>query len=570
MKWFYNMKISVKLLTGFFMVAFIAGVVGVIGITNIRSIDQKFSQLFEQYGVALGEIGEISTNFHISRNLMSQEIIENGAANTEEAIKLRDKEIDAGLAAFALSIQTPEEQAEFDALKNLLVQYRSVRGSIIFLAQSDQTEQAIKKMNDTLPTVETAEQAITKIVNDKKTFGRQLSAEYSAQTAKTVATMIFFVLISMLLAIGLGIFISRTINNPVKGLVAIAKKVSEGDLNVDITVETKDEIGVLQEAFKKLVDNNNQVMTNIKAASEQVATGSKQVSESSVVLSQGATEQASSVEELTASLEEISAQTKINADNASQANTIAETARSNAENGNNQMKEMQKAMEEINNASGNISKIIKVIDEIAFQTNILALNAAVEAARAGQQGKGFAVVAEEVRNLAARSANAAKETTGMIEDSIKKVAGGTQIANQTAEALNEIVEDIAKVSNFVSNIAIASNEQAAGIAQINQGILQVSQVIQSNSATSEESAAASEELSSQAELLKEQVSQFKLKKSNPADSYGESRNIEMDIHQIIETINHKNKAVSAKKGDAEAKTAKPKKIEMNDMEFGKY
>jgi methyl-accepting chemotaxis protein len=287
------------------------------------------------------------------------------------------------------------------------------------------------------------------------------------------------------------------------------RTVAKNDLTIDVNLlGSEDTMGM---ALKTLVDNLNDAFRNIATATNQVSTGSQQVADTSIALSQGATEQASSVEELSASMEEISAQTKQNSDNANEANTLAKTAKVNAEQGNRQMLEMLRAMQEINESSANISKVIKVIDDIAFQTNILALNAAVEAARAGQAGKGFAVVAEEVRNLAARSASAAKETTEMIEGSIQKAENGTKIVNETASALAKIVAGIEQVAYLVGNINAASNEQSLGIAQVNQGIMQVSQVVQTNAATSEESAAASEEMSSQAQFLMEMIEQFKLR-----------------------------------------------------------
>ena len=302
-------------------------------------------------------------------------------------------------------------------------------------------------------------------------------------------------------------FLKRYVDEITKTL----EEVGRGNLDQHITTEYLGDFQAIKKALNEITTELSNTMIEINEAAGQVGAGATQISDGGQALAQGTTEQASSIQELTASIEEVAGETKQNAVHANEANVRAMEVRKNAEVGNDQMNKMVSAMVEINESSSNISKIIKVIDDIAFQTNILALNAAVEAARAGQHGKGFAVVAEEVRTLAARSAEAAKETTGLIEGSIDKVEVGTKIADETAESLREILNEIEKVTSLVGNIAQASNEQASEIAQIKQGVEQVSLVAQTNSATAEESAAASEELSSQAEMLKRMVGSFQLK-----------------------------------------------------------
>ena len=288
----------------------------------------------------------------------------------------------------------------------------------------------------------------------------------------------------------------------------VTKEISTGNLDVEVVARTSDD--VMRVALSELIDKNSNAISNVKDAAYQVNVSASQVASASEALAQGSTEQASAIEQITASIADVAEKTKENATQANVAAELISKAIEDVKTGNVQMQDMVIAMQEINKASENISKIIKVIDDIAFQTNILALNAAVEAARAGEAGKGFAVVAEEVRNLAAKSSAAAAETAELIENSIQKVETGSKMANVTAEALVEINDVVKKSESIITDIASASNYQATAIVQIEQAIGQVSQVVQTNSATSEECAAASQEMSSQAVRVRDLVSAFKL------------------------------------------------------------
>ncbi|HPG56275.1 MAG TPA: methyl-accepting chemotaxis protein [Candidatus Wallbacteria bacterium] len=303
---------------------------------------------------------------------------------------------------------------------------------------------------------------------------------------------------------------------PVEEASACLAEMARGNLDVYMKGDYRGDHAIIKESLNKTIDSMNETLAQVTIAVDQVDTGSRQVSDASQSLSQSATESASAIEEITATMQEISSQTRQNADNAGSANKLSADARNSAEEGNDKMHAMKKAMAEINEASANVAKIIKAIDEIAFQTNLLALNAAVEAARAGKHGKGFTVVAEEVRNLAQRSAKAAKETAEMIESSIKKAEAGAKIAQDTAQSLETIVSGSAKVTDLIGEIAAAAHEQEKSVTQVNQGLAQIDNVTQQNTATAEEAAAASEELSSQAAELKGMLARFNLRKSGAA------------------------------------------------------
>ena len=384
-------------------------------------------------------------------------------------------------------------------------------------------------------------------------------SEFMAARNQLILMCAIFSIVGLLILIAISFFLIKRALNPLLGIALAGKAVAEGNFDVKVSYDRQDEIGDLAAAiqsvmqhvqeiisdlsdklselakgnFRVSLENTeqypgayrpllnslqeisndlNKTMAEIKTSAKEVNAGAEQVSAGAQGLSQGATEQASSIEELSATVNDISEHIKKTAENTRLANTEAQNAGKEVSHSDKQMQQMKAAMENINQKSGEISKIIKTIDDIAFQTNILALNAAIEAARAGVAGKGFAVVADEVGNLAQKSANAAKDTTMLIEETLQAVEQGTVLADSTAESLQRVVTGTGKVTELVNQIAEASVEQSRAVEQVSTGIDQISSVVQSNTATAEESAAASEELSGQANILNDLVGRFQLKK----------------------------------------------------------
>ncbi len=423
--------------------------------------------------------------------------VKNGILDTDVAIRSNDELLDLYHAVD--DIRTTSKQLVADSI---LLTEAAVEGRLEERADAEQHHGEYKRLVEGINrTLDTIVEPIVQVVDmlqqmEQGNLDARIETEYRGEFAVVRDTLN-----------GTMDALNRYISETRRVLSAA----SEGDLTQAISSEFKGDFDELKESVNTIVDTLNDTFEGISSAADQVASGTRQVADGSQAISQGATEQASAIEELTATITELAAQTKENAKSASHANELSVAVKEEAATGSSRMQEMQRAMEEINDSSENIRKIIKVIDDIAFQTNILALNAAVEAARAGQHGRGFAVVAEEVRNLASRSAQAAKETTALIERSIKKAEAGTKFANNTARSLSAIVDGVDKTVELVGQIAIASNEQATGIMQINRGIDQLSDVVQNNSATAEESAATTQELSGQADMLKNMVAQVRRK-----------------------------------------------------------
>ena len=552
-----KLKTKSLMIGSYTLIAVIVVLLAIFSIFVVRSVYNAQNARFDRYGKGYGELCrgysqykeiQLTIDEFLITGQNGDEVLSNVSESTEKMQTLFER--------MESYLKEKDELSLEDQIHEGINSYITYLESIYKLYEDHASQQAITM--EILKGKE-YETQIRKSFEDLITLMDTRSAEHEELVRRNVdcvtMAMMAFSIVVLVIIITVEVYMARRIRIPLKALSDVSKEVAQGNLNVSIKKKRDDEFGGLMDdlavmiqnmkeqtrianevsrgnldldvrprgqedmlgnALREMVEDNNRVLSGIKESAMQVTTGSNEVADASQSLAQGTTQQASAIEQITASIEEIAQRTKVNAADAASASELVQDTKVGAELGNQQMKHMMKAMGEINESSENISKIIKVIDDIAFQTNILALNAAVEAARAGNHGKGFAVVADEVRNLAGKSAAAARETAEMIEDSIQKVEKGSKLASQTAEALDHIVGSVEKIVALVNGIADASNIQAGSVAQIETALSQVSQVVQTNSATSEECAAASEELSNQAERLKQLLSKFQLRKETHA------------------------------------------------------
>lgn len=552
-----NLKVRTKLTIFSSILLLLMLMIAVTSIEVVNLTNRAHAKRYSNYGEGELELEEAFSNFHevkVHLRNMLYLYADNETKQQAEISTINAKiaEADEHLAAFADRMDNYDSSIEnnYDKFIAYINEYEDSVQRAISYVYNNQLEKGREELLSTgVTSANNAENVMNTILADMDKASDAASELISTQIKGMTVIIVVLFVISFLVAVIFFFTTVKSITAPMAQLSAAAKKLAMGDVEVECKKQHDDDLGelmddfsnmaaaikeqakiadviahgdltvhveprcdkdILGRALRKMVADNNATLSNIKESTMQVTIGAEQVATASQALAQGSTEQASAIEQVTASMDEIAERTKGNASEASEANELVHNVKDMAVAGNGQMKSMINAMNDINESSETISKIIKVIDDIAFQTNILALNAAVEAARAGVHGKGFAVVAEEVRNLAAKSASAASETAEMIEDSIRKVNNGTKLAEETAKSLDEIVGSIDKIVSLISNIAVASNDQATAVSQIDQAIGQVSTVVQTNSATSEQCAAASEELSNQAATLRNLMANYKL------------------------------------------------------------
>ncbi|WP_312643745.1 methyl-accepting chemotaxis protein [Hydrogenoanaerobacterium sp.] len=578
-----RLKIGPRILVSFGLVFLLYAITMCISLFSISSVGEKLDNFYNK------DFSVVNTAWNVRLLMTSAEknifssVTDDNPQNTANFLKLARKNLeDLEDANMELNEKFTGDPALLETYNQAMKKAKPVREQLINSIAGGYCTIALQTMNkEYLPLMKDANSAldqISAIASDSAKTAVDGGAKIRKQV---VVTLLVFSIANLVVIAFITLALTKGIVKPLSEIEKAAHELAKGNLQKEITYSGSDEVGMLaqsmretieklklvienigvvlgkvadcdltaevnveyagdfapvKEAIEKILCAMNSTMHQIEQASGQVAGGSNQVSGGAQALSQGATEQASAIQQLAASINEVSEQVKVTASGTNATKELVHITGDALIKSNQQMQVMLGAMENINSSSKEIGKIIKTIDDFAFQTNILALNAAVEAARAGQAGKGFAVVADEVRRLASKSAEAAKDTADLIEKSMKQVAGGTKTANETAKSLQYIVENTKKITGLVNEISAASTEEAAAITQITRGIEQISSVVQTNSATAEESAAASEELNGQAQLLKGLVKKFSLKKADVKDEVCPEEPSDEEAEEIITSL----------------------------------
>lgn len=510
-QWAKNLKIGVKLCIGFAIIIIAFGFAAYNSYTNIKDLNTRYLDLVNRNEKFLNIIQE-NTAYVKDMAIATLKVV---MYKQDTYIELFNKDIklyDENYNKMLSMIKTPEILQLVKESKMREEAYITVIQELFSEAKKGNDKKVDELILKAAGLRNDFEKTIVDTRDKEYTVIDSLISDLTAKAKSTINIILLFSIIAVILGILTAIIITLSIVNPLNGVINILQDINEGDgdLTKRINHKSNDEVGVVSNLFDSFVSKLEAMIKSIKEASEGVARASDEISAGNQDLSQRTQEQASSLEETSSAIEELTATVKQNADNSQKANTLAVKAKDIVGEGNNVVKETIQAMDAVTQSSKKISEIINVVNDIAFQTNLLALNAAVEAARAGEQGRGFAVVAVEVRNLAQRSADAAKEIQVLINDSVEKIQNGNQLVLKTGEYLDKITESIQTVSDLVSEITAASREQSTGIEEVNRAILQMDQVTQQNASLVEESAASSEAMSGEAEELYNLASQFKV------------------------------------------------------------
>ena len=540
-----KMKIGTKLLMSFLLAVMISSLAGIASMFLMHHMDTTYGNALTDYGFLQGDIGKLGMDFQAHRTTVLYLIQETDSARRSE---LKD-ELQVYVTSIAADMDELDQDCTLPAdkefcadLRNLMDEYTVARDETIRISDRSSDEATAYFRANAAPLAKELSQQINTMLTEKSTAGNIQSKTLTKQARTSLITNILILVAAIVISVLIALRLTRSFVRPLKEIEKAAKETANGNFQISVTYSGQDELGQLSDSIRRMTeniriiikdisiclaemargnfdiqstasdayqgeyisihdsifrlrDNLNSTLSEIDTAARQVDSGGQQVSNSAQALAQGTTEQASSVEELAASFNEISNQVENTAEHARVAKEENQYTHDQIEVCSSHMNQMMDAMHAIEEKSQEIHKVIKAIEDIAFQTNILALNAAV---------------ADEVRSLATRSQEASKGTTALIDDTVRAVAEGTQLSNDTNKALHDVIMSAQKVLEEMTLISDATEEQADSIAQVTIGIDQISSVVQTNSATAEQSAAASEELSSQADLLKKLVSQFNL------------------------------------------------------------